>query len=88
MSGKILSDGNLNRFLSFLIHNIYLLYPKVEERNGPNGLAGECEAMAEEINQLKLAGEDARTERDANLACIARLESQLIDLSSAMTAVE
>lgn len=51
-------------------------------------MAGECEALGEEVVQLKQAGADAEVERDAALASIARLEAELADISADKAALE
>lgn len=44
--------------------------------------------MAEEIIQLKQGGEDLRAEREANLAYIAQLETQVADLLHVKASLE
>lgn len=50
--------------------------------------SGECEALAEEIIQLKQGGEDLRAERETNLAYIAQLETQVADLLHVKASME
>ncbi len=51
-------------------------------------MPGECDALGEEVTQLKQSGADAETERDAALASIARLEAELLDITATKSGLE